>query len=233
MTYRLVGMLVAFLGDSLTEGWPGAAFFPLLDRRVTRHGLLNRGRAGDTVADLLNRMRYQGLEPVDVAFVWVGANDAVIGAWDAADADSGWSWPERLMRLAGDYDELLEWTEARTPRIVVVCPLVLEAEGSLWEERAAEIAEAVARIARGRESCRVVDLRPAFEAAAADGDGPFTTDGVHFTEAGAEVVAGAFAAVIAELEAEIETAEAGAAGTAEACASEQRPPEHGPSGSAR
>ena len=201
-------MLIAFLGDSLTEGWPGAAFFPLLDRRMTQHGLLNRGRAGDTVADLLNRMRHEGLEPVDVAFVWVGANDAVIGAWDEADPGSGWSWPERLMRLAGDYEELLEWTEARAPRIVVVRPVVLEADGSLWAERAVQAAEAMARIAAGRVTCRVVDLRPAFEAAAAEGGGPFTTDGVHFTDAGAEVVAAAFAEVIAGLEAEDEPAEA-------------------------
>jgi lysophospholipase L1-like esterase len=110
------------------------------------------------------------------------------------------------MRLAGDYEELLEWTEARTARIVVVRPLVLEAEGSVWEERAAEAAEAIARIAGGRQSCRVLDLRPAFEAAAAEGDGPFTIDGVHFTEAGAEVVATAFAGVIAELESEDQAA---------------------------
>lgn len=195
-------MLIAFLGDSLTEGWPGAAFFPLLDRRVTEHGLLNRGRAGDTVADLLDRMRHQGLEPVDIAFIWVGANDAVIGAWDAADPGSGWSWPERLMRLAGDYEELLEWTEARAQRIVVARPLVLETKGSLWEQRAGEVAEAISRIAAGRSSCRVVDLLPAFETAACGGDGPFTTDGVHFTDAGAEVVARAFAGVIGELQAE-------------------------------
>jgi len=198
-------MLIVFLGDSLTEGWPGAAFFPLLDRSMTQHGLLNRGRAGDTVADLLTRMRYEGLEPVDVAFIWVGANAAVIGAWDAAEPGTGWSWPERLMRLAGDYEELLEWTEARAPRIVVVRPLVLETEGSLWEQRAGEVAEAITRIARSRASCRVVDLTPAFEAAIAAGDGPFTTDGVHFTEAGAEVVAGALAGVIAELECEDES----------------------------
>jgi lysophospholipase L1-like esterase len=195
-------MLIAFIGDSLTEGWPGAAFFPLLDRRVTQHRLLNRGRAGDTVADLLTRMRYQGLEPVDCAFIWVGANDAVMAAWDSSEAGSGWSWPERLMRLAGDYEELLEWTEARAPRIVVVRPLVLESEGTLWEQRAAEVAEAISRIAAGRSSCRVVDLHPVFEQTATKGDGPFTTDGVHFSEAGAEVVAGAFASVIAELEAE-------------------------------
>ncbi len=195
-------MLIAFLGDSLTEGWPGAAFFPLLDRRLAQHGLLNRGRAGDTVADLLSRMRYEGLEPVDCAFIWVGANDAVMAAWDASEPGSGWSWPERLMRLAGDYEELLEWTEARAPRIVVIRPLVLESEGSVWEERAAEVGEAITRIAAARTSCRVVDLRPAFTNAAQKGDGPFTTDGVHFTDAGAAVVAGVFAELIAELETE-------------------------------
>ncbi len=195
-------MLIVFLGDSLTEGWPGAAYFPLLDRRLSRHGLLNRGRAGDTVSDLLSRVRHEGLEPVDCAFIWVGANDAVMGAWDASEAGSGWSWPERLARLAGDYEELLEWTEARAPRIVVVRPLVLEAEGSVWEDRATEVAEAITRIALSRGSCRVLDLRPSFATAAEDGDGPFTTDGVHFTDAGAEVVAQAFAAVIAELESE-------------------------------
>ena len=199
-------MRIAFLGDSLTEGWPGAAFFPLLDRRLPRHELLNRGHAGDTVAGLWARMRHEGLDAVDAAFLWAGANDAVLGAWDAASAGSGWSWPERLARLTGDYDELLEWTEARAPRLVVVRPIILEAEGSLWERRATEIGEALAGLAAARGTCRELDLRPAFAAAADGGAGPFTTDGVHFTDAGAAVVAGAFAAVIAELEPDDEEA---------------------------
>lgn len=191
-------MRIAFLGDSLTEGWPGAAYLPLLSRLLPGHELLNRGRAGDTVADLWLRMSYEGLEPVDAAFIWVGANDAVIGAWDASAPGSGWSWDERLRRLRGDYDELLEWTMARAPQLVVVRPIILEAGGSLWEQRAAEIGEAVAGLAAARSACRVLDLRPAF--AAASGPGPFTTDGVHFTDAGAEVVAAAFAAVVTAME---------------------------------
>jgi len=194
-------MRIAFLGDSLTEGWPGAAYFPLLVKRVPRHELLNRGRAGDTVADLLARIRHEGVEPVDLAFVWVGANDAVIGAWDVCADGGGWSWPERLARLCGDYEELLDWTAARTARIVVVRPIILETEGSLWEERAAEIGGVVVELAAARSACRVLDLRPAF-AAARSAAGPFTIDGVHFTDAGAEVIAEAFAAVIAEIETE-------------------------------
>ncbi|MBN2205538.1 MAG: hypothetical protein JW767_11005 [Thermoleophilia bacterium] len=46
-------MKIAVYGDSLTEGWPGAGFMPLLERDLPRHSLLNRGRAGDTTVDLL------------------------------------------------------------------------------------------------------------------------------------------------------------------------------------
>ena len=188
-------MDLAFLGDSLTEGWPGAAYLPLLERRFPQHRLLNHGRAGDTVADMLLRMRHAGLAPVDVAFIWVGANDAVIGAWDASDPGSGWSWPERLARIRGDYDELVEWTAARTDRLVLVKPIILEAEGSLWAARAAELAGAVQDLGAAHDA-EVLDLAPPFAAARAAGDGPFTTDGVHFTDAGARVVAAAFAAAI-------------------------------------
>lgn len=195
-------MRIAFLGDSLTEGWPGAAYFPLLDRALPQHELFNHGRAGDTVADLRARMRSETLGPVDLAFIWVGANDAVIGAWDASEPGSGWSWPERLARIRGDYDELVEWTEARAARLVLVRPLILETEGSVWEERATEIGAAVAELATAAGTRRELDLRPAFAGAARTAAGPFTTDGVHFTDAGAEVVAGAFAAVIDDIAAE-------------------------------
>ena len=193
-------MRIAFLGDSLTEGSPGAAFFPLLERLRPHDELLNRGRAGDTVSDLLVRMRRAGLERVDAAFVWVGANDAVLGAWDDSAPGSGWSWTERLARLRGDYEELIDWTAARTALVVCVEPVILAAPRSVWEEHAAAVADLVASLARRRHGCRPVDLRPAFAAAGARDEGPFTTDGVHFTAAGAVVVATAFAALIEDIE---------------------------------
>ena len=146
-------MQIAFLGDSLTEGWPGAAYFPLLQMRLPRHELLNLGRAGDTVADLLRRMAYRGLDPVDLAFIWVGANDAVMGAWGAVgdEAGGGWGWPERLARIRDDYRKLVERTAARTSRIVCVRPIVLEADGSVWPAR---------KTARERWTCARRSPRP-------------------------------------------------------------------------
>jgi lysophospholipase L1-like esterase len=193
-------MKIAFLGDSLTEGWPGAAYLPLLSRLRPGDELVNHGRAGDTVTALLLRMRSAGLAPVYLAFVWVGANDAVMSAWDAADEGGGWSWETRLARLRGDYEELLEWTAARAARLVCVRPVVLEAAGSVWEARAGDIGDIVAAVAAGVSGASDLDLRPAFAAAAGRGEGPFTTDGVHFTDAGAAVVAGAFAAAIDDID---------------------------------
>src|SRR5450759_2789641 len=93
-------MQIAFLGDSLTEGWPGAAYFPLLQKRLPRHELLNLGRAGDTVVALLRRVTHRGLDPVDLAFIWVGVNDAVMGAWDASGDGAGSGWGLSLIHIS-------------------------------------------------------------------------------------------------------------------------------------
>ena len=195
-------MKIAFLGDSLTEGRPGAAYLPLLLRLLPQHESLNLGRAGDGAADLLRRVVHRGLDPVDLAFVWVGVNDAVMGAWDPAGATSGTGsgWEERMARFGADYEKLLEWTDAHTSLAVCVRPLVLEAEGSVWEERADMLGDVVAGLGGARDRMQVLDLRPAFAAAVDAGRGPFTTDGVHFTETGATVVAAAFAAAIEAIE---------------------------------
>jgi lysophospholipase L1-like esterase len=184
---------IAFLGDSLTEGRPGAAYLPLLRARLPRHELLNLGRAGDTVVELLRRVMRRGLDPVDLAFVWVGVNDAVIGAWGA---DGGSGWAERLTRVHDDYERLVEWTAVRTSRLVCVRPLVLEADGSVWQKRADELGDVVAALAGARDAAEALDLRPAFAAARDAGGGPLTTDGVHLTCAGATVVAASFAEVV-------------------------------------
>jgi len=194
-------MRIAFLGDSLTEGWPGAAYFPLLRKRLPHLELLNLGRAGDTVVDLLSRVTHRGLDPVDLAFIWVGVNDAVMGAWDAVGdgVGNGWGWAARLEGIRDDYETLVEWTAARASRIVCVRPVVLETEGSVWQEHADELGDVIAVLAGARDGAHVLDLRPGFAAAGDAGGGPFTTDGVRFTDAGAVVVAASFAAIIDEI----------------------------------
>ena len=193
---------IAFLGDSLTEGRPGAAYFPLLQKRLPRHELLNLGRAGDTVADLLRRVTRRGLDPVDLAFIWVGVNDAVMGAWDAAgDGAKRLRLGRAPARIRGDYEALMD-VDGRADLTDRVRAADRPGDGRLCPAGARRRAgRRRRRRSPARETAaRALDLRPAFAAAGDAGGGPFTIDGVHFTDAGAAVVAASFATVIDEID---------------------------------
>jgi len=92
----------------------------------------------------------------------------------------------------------VRWTAARSSRIVCVRPIVLETDGSVWQEHADDLGDVIAHLAGAQDGAGALDLRPAFALAAAAGRGPFTSDGVHFTAAGATMVAASFAAVITD-----------------------------------
>lgn len=196
-------MRIAFYGDSLTEGWPGAGFMPLLERRLPRHALLNRGRAGDTTVDLLARLRRHGVEHADLAVVWIGTNDAfasAAGDWLPEDGD--WllagepppDWSVVAMAVARTLELVLELVGPSAPRLLVLPPVAPDGDlGEPFAARLNDLAQIVEAAAGDRPQARFVDLRPAFAAAA----GPFTIDGVHLNGAGAAVVAEALAAAIA------------------------------------
>lgn len=187
-------MRIAFLGDSLTEGRPGASFFVVLRETLPGYALLNYGRAGDTVADLELRLHWGGMEDVDLAFIWVGVNDAF--APGAAD-------PSRLARLRETYGRVLGFARGHAPVCVCVTPLLPDEAGpgagdDPWSRAVVAIAAAMADLAGGA-GVDVLDLRPAFAAArAALPAAVFTIDGVHLSERGAAVVAAAFATAITE-----------------------------------
>ncbi len=199
-------MRIAFYGDSLTEGWPGAGFMPLLERRLPRHTLLNRGRAGDTTVDLLARLRRDGVDRADLAVVWIGTNDAftsAAGDWLPEDGD--WllageppsDWGVVSAAVAHTLDLVLELVGPSAPRLLVLPPVAPDRDlGEPFTKRLDELAQIVEAAARSRPQARFVDLRPAF----AGGGGPFTIDGVHLSEAGAAVVAEALAAAIGQEE---------------------------------
>lgn len=192
-------MRIAFLGDSLTEGSPGASYFRLLRRRLPGHELLNHGRAGDSVVDLYARIQHTGLEPVDLAFIWVGANDAAAGAWApwAVEAFEPVTWRTTLDHIATVYRRLLAWTLERAP-VVCVPPAAPDGLEGDWERRVADLTEVVVAAVAAEHDAVLLDLAPWFaEARARRGDVRFTIDGVHLSQVGADVVAEAFAAAVA------------------------------------
>jgi lysophospholipase L1-like esterase len=193
---------IAFLGDSLTEGWPGASYFALLRVALPELELLNLGRAGDTVADLETRILRRGMPPADLAFVWIGVNDAFMGT-------------PRPEALRASLARLLDTVQEHAAACVCVLPLLPdddpgglaragEAAGDLdpFGGAAAGVAAvaAVGAEQAAARSLRVLDLRPHFAAARArDPRAVFTIDGVHLSDAGATVVAETFRREMAAL----------------------------------
>lgn len=200
-------MRIACYGDSLTEGRPGAAFMPLLAQALPHDTLVNRGRAGDTTVDLLARLQREGVDEADLAVVWIGTNDAfTAAAGDSTAADSAWllagepapKWTTVLAAIAETYEILLDTVTPAAARLLLLPPVAPDGDlGEPFATRIDELAALVRAAADARPQVRLVDLRPAFAAAA----GPFTIDGVHLNERGATVVAEALVAAIAGEEA--------------------------------
>jgi len=185
-------MKIAFLGDSLTAGWPGSSYFALLRTGLADHDLLNHGRAGDTIADLEARMCHSDMSVVDLAFVWIGVNDAF--------GDENYLVGRRPV-----FEHLLAFVGERACVCVCVPPLLpdngvttgeLSYPGFDWralELRVQTIAALIAEIVADHPGVRLLDLHEAFAAArAADQTIAFTIDGVHLSDHGARIVADAF-----------------------------------------
>jgi len=196
-------MRIAFLGDSLTEGHPGESYLTRLRRLLPGDELRNGGRGGDTVPALLARLEHTGLEPADLALVWIGVNDAFLGDWYLPDLDDLFApgaEPAGTHRLRPVYDRILNLVLSCAPLAVCVPPVLpdpFEQDGVA--ERVAELAAMMTDAAAARDGqARVFDLRPAF-AAERRADAPFTIDGVHLSACGADVVAAAFCGLIAGL----------------------------------
>lgn len=70
-------MKLVFLGDSLTWGGYGGDFVAEVARLLPQHTIVNAGRGGSTVINLLRRLDEVLAGQPDGVFVMVGGNDAI------------------------------------------------------------------------------------------------------------------------------------------------------------
>ena len=160
-------MKIAFWGDSLTAGQPGSSFFNILANRLPDQTLFNYGRGGDTVVSLHKRiLSMEPLEPVDMAFVWIGTNDILLEA----------SISLRLIGLLlrspttpngkifkSHYLSILK-TLTKNANLVVAVPPVLIGEDldNRWNRKLAALAQPIEELASQTHNVRYLDLRAAF-----------------------------------------------------------------------
>ena len=210
-------MRVVFLGDSLTEGVDGASYLRVLGALVgsnVRPGdvtLINAGRGGDTVLHLARRVAHDVVPHApDWVVIFVGVNDC--RTWyvrrsfpTRANLGSVYYFLRRKgiwravtpQRYTDGLRTLIDTLRTRTSARIALCTPATASEAlDARAERMLDCyATQVREVAQARE-CALIDIRAAFQAAMAQrADSPpkgyrLTCDGVHLSDAGAELVAG-------------------------------------------
>ncbi len=210
-------MRVVFLGDSLTEGVDGASYLRALgalvasDARPGGVTLINAGRGGDTILNLPRRVAHDVVPHApDWVVIFVGVNDC--RTWyvrrslpTRANLGSVYYFLRRkgIWRAVTPqrYDDglrtLIGTLRAQTSARIALCTpaTASEALDARAEQMLDGYASRVRKVAR-EQACALIDIRAAFQAAVARRaeSSPtgykLTCDGVHLSDAGAELVAG-------------------------------------------
>ncbi len=156
-------MTIAFYGDSLTNGLPGASYFDPLVVLLPGHTLINFGKGGDTTLSLTQRIRRRKLLlPVDVAFVWIGTNDVLAHlTWVApvikTVLNQPWAADRSAFRV--QYRDLLELLSPHAARIVAVSPLCIgERLDNRWNRELDELSAIIQEEAAGFSQAAFLDL---------------------------------------------------------------------------
>src|SRR5262245_22440781 len=136
MTNEEAAMEIAFYGDSLTVGIPGASYFSILKRRLPGYRLLNYARINDTPASLYHRVTKRNLLlSVDMAFVFLGVNDLLIER-SRLFSYIRRRWARTDEAFCDHYGILLDAVCACAHRVITVSPLFIgEDFDSIWQQR--------------------------------------------------------------------------------------------------
>ncbi len=158
---------IAFCGDSLTEGFPGTAYFDLLKQKIPQHHLYNYGKGGDTVKSLLKRLDKTALDiPFDIIFLWIGVNDVLV------DVSPLYPYLKRLRRqpwakspdeFLQDYRYLLDLLIPKTELLFTVAPLFIgEDLANPWNQELEQLSEKIKSLSQVYGGVTFINLKDSF-----------------------------------------------------------------------
>ncbi len=206
-----------FQGDSITDvsrvdaddggagsylfgyGYPNLLAADFLKNRKGEIEFINKGVSGDRIVDLYARIKDDiiNLKP-DIMSILIGVNDV----WHELSQQNGVDAP----KFEKIYSMLIEEIKEALPKveIIVLAPFVLKGSGTemYYDEFRVEVAkraECAKRVAE-KYGLPYVPLQQAFDEASADGDTTYwTTDGVHPTAAGHQLIKESLAEAVEKL----------------------------------
>ncbi len=194
-----------FQGDSITDanrdrdderigsevfgyGYPLLFASDVLKNNKGKYEFLNRGISGDRIVDVYARIKCDiiNLNP-DIMSILIGVNDV----WHELNEQNGVDTP----KFEKVYSMIIEEIKEALPdiKIIILEPFVLYGEGSkrYYDDfrKGVEEKAAVAKRVADKYNLAFVPLMKQFDDAASDGDTKYwTTDGVHPTAAGHQLI---------------------------------------------
>ena len=158
---------IAFCGDSLTEGFPGTAYFDLLQQKIPQHRLYNYGKGGDTVKSLLKRLRKTVWEvPFDIMFLWIGVNDVwvqVSPLYPFIKRLRRQPWARNAADFLQDYRLLLDLLIPQAGRLFTVSPLFIgEDLDNPWNQELGQLTDGIAALSQACHGVSFINLRESF-----------------------------------------------------------------------
>lgn len=162
-------MKIAFFGDSLTEGFQGVTYFPLLQQKFPEFELFNYGKSGDTVISLLKRIESITLpSKFDLAFIWIGVNDVLVKVskiYPLLKKLRRQPWAKNHEAFFAHYKKLLHLLGAKSDRLFPVSPLFIgEDLDNPWNRELEALSTGIKDLSSLQENCECtfIDLRKIF-----------------------------------------------------------------------
>jgi lysophospholipase L1-like esterase len=159
--------LIAFLGDSLTEGFPGVSYLKILKKRLPKDDLFNFGKGGDTVISLFKRINELHFEnKFDLSFLWVGTNDVLVKVdkiYPIIKTMMKQPWVKDRAEFQKYYRQTLEFLLQYSQKIITVSPLFLgEDLNNPWNKQLEKFSQIIAEESSRFENVFHINLRDYF-----------------------------------------------------------------------
>lgn len=166
---------VAFLGDSITDGYDLGFYYP-------EYTVLNRGIGGDTTHGLLDRIEISlyNLKP-KVAVMLIGVNN--------------------IDTMLQDYEALIEGMKLNTPKTkIVLCSLTPMGADHSYRNKTAAYNNVIIKKLAEKHGCEFVDTySPLFDIQTCEIYADYTSDGLHLSPKGYSVMTEAIKPVLEKL----------------------------------
>ena len=158
---------IAFFGDSITQGDLGDCYVDLLQQRLPQHQLLNYGKNGDTIKSLYTRVQRLHLpEKIDIAFVWIGANDIIVQispVFAVSKIITMQPWMKSLEEAEQAYHNLLKFVTKKANKVFTVPPVLIgEDTTNEYNKQLHHLSMMMKQVSNNFESVTFIDLQKTF-----------------------------------------------------------------------